>query len=614
MKNIFIILLMAIATVSLAQETYRVSIDLNKTEEDKIPVEIRVPDISSETVEYHMAKIVPGTYSISDFGRFVVDFNVFDKEGNKMEVESKDVNRWAIKNATQLDRISYWVHDSHDNFENYTTNIIFEPGGTNIDAENNVFVMNTFGFIGYIDGMKSNPYEVTIRHNESIYGATSLKRKNANATSDTFVADNFNFLADAPIMYCAPDTVSKNIAGAKVLVSVYAPKGKLSADDVMNNIDELMEAQADYLGGKLPVDRYAYLIYLLDKPPLSGSWGALEHSYSSLYSLPEMKPARISQIVKDVAAHEFFHIVTPLNIHSKEIHDFNYIEPDMSQHLWLYEGVTEYSSHHVQVKHGLYDIDTFLEQIKNKIEEKNRYAVNVPFTYLSEHILEDEYAPKYGDVYSKGALISMCLDLYIIRYSNGERNLQWLMRELAGTYGPDKAFNDEDLFSEIESLTSPEVGEFLRTHVGGTMPLPIRETLGWAGIDYVADAEQEEKITAGKFNIGLNDANEIVFTGVESMNKFGRRLGIEKDDVLIVWGDTEVTQQNLNDVFSEFYETTNEGDKVEVIVRREIRGKQKKIKLKARAMLFTIKQTHVFTVSENPTSDQLKIRKIWINQ
>jgi predicted metalloprotease with PDZ domain len=44
----------------------------------------------------------------------------------------------------------------------------------------------------------------------------------------------------------------------------------------------------------------------------------------------------------DVVSHDFFHIVTPLSIHSKEIQDFDYNDPKMSEHLWMYEGVTEY--------------------------------------------------------------------------------------------------------------------------------------------------------------------------------------------------------------------------------------------------------------------------------
>jgi hypothetical protein len=36
-------------------------------------------------------------------------------------------------------------------------------------------------------------------------------------------------------------------------------------------------------------------------------------------------------------SHEFFHILTPLNVHSKEIHDFDFNNPKMSALLWMYE-------------------------------------------------------------------------------------------------------------------------------------------------------------------------------------------------------------------------------------------------------------------------------------
>jgi predicted metalloprotease with PDZ domain len=59
--------------------------------------------------------------------------------------------------------------------------------------------------------------------------------------------------------------------------------------------------------------------------------------------LPELMPKEeLVKSMMDVVSHEFFHIVTPLSIHSKEIQDFDYNDPKMSEHLWMYEGVTEY--------------------------------------------------------------------------------------------------------------------------------------------------------------------------------------------------------------------------------------------------------------------------------
>ncbi|MEQ9009494.1 MAG: hypothetical protein RLP12_16555, partial [Ekhidna sp.] len=146
MKKIFLFILLVSVSAAQAQDAYQISIDLRKAENDRLPVEILVPAINQDTVEYHMPKVVPGTYSISDFGRFVKDFKAMDEDGNLLEVANISTNRWAIKNATKLDKITYWIEDSFDDFEGYGSNRLFEPGGMSIEADKGVFVMNTFGF------------------------------------------------------------------------------------------------------------------------------------------------------------------------------------------------------------------------------------------------------------------------------------------------------------------------------------------------------------------------------------------------------------------------------------------------------------------------------------
>jgi predicted metalloprotease with PDZ domain len=67
----------------------------------------------------------------------------------------------------------------------------------------------------------------------------------------------------------------------------------------------------------------------------------------------------------DVVSHEFFHIVTPLSIHSKEIQDF-YNDPKMSEHLWMYEGVTEYFANLFQINQGLITEEDFTIAFQTK--------------------------------------------------------------------------------------------------------------------------------------------------------------------------------------------------------------------------------------------------------
>lgn len=606
-------ILISLSSFAQNPESYQVEIDLTATTDDKVPVTIQVPAIADDVIEYHMAKIVPGTYSISDFGRFVSEFKAYDAEGTELSVENVSTNRWKISDATKLTTISYLVDDTRDETETYgadSKNVVFEPGGTEI-TKDELYVMNTFGLIGYIDGRKFTPYNVTIKHPETLYGSSALLKKAISTTEDVFSAEDFNFLADGPIMYCAPDTVTKKIANAEVLVSVYSQNSVMTAAEIMDNIDELMEAQSQYLGGELPVDRYAYLVTLFDGPTLSGGYGALEHSYSSLYYLPERAGDRISQIIKDVAAHEFFHIVTPLNIHSKQIGEFDYINPQMSKHLWLYEGVTEYSAIHVQGKYGFFTTEEFLTELGEKMSNTERFGPDISFTEMSENILDEEFEPLYGNVYQKGALIGMCLDISLLKYSNGEKDLQWLMRELAKKYGKNTSFEDDKLFEVITELTYPEIGEFLDTYVAGDEPLPFKEILGWVGVNY-SEPHATQVISFGNVSLSVNEDGQIVIADISEMNSFGKDLGLQTGDILININGEDINMTNTAETIANFKEEGEAGDKVYYTVLREKKGKLKKKKLKAKAISVEVMTGYNLELDENMTEEQRTLLNAWI--
>jgi predicted metalloprotease with PDZ domain len=80
---------------------------------------------------------------------------------------------------------------------------------------------------------------------------------------------------------------------------------------------------------------YFYLSSMTNKRK---GFGALEHP---TVVLPEMMPREeLVKSMKDVVSHEFFHIVTPFILKKSII--LIIIHQKMSEHLWMYEGVTEY--------------------------------------------------------------------------------------------------------------------------------------------------------------------------------------------------------------------------------------------------------------------------------
>src|SRR5690606_8726021 len=352
--------------------------------------------------------------------------------GKVLYVNRLDDNRWEIHDADKLGKISYWVEDTWDA---EVEELVFEPGGTNIEEGENI-VLNNHGFFGYFDDMKLLQYELNITRPDNFYGSTGLTDITTKENTDTYTIGNYMDLVDAPIMYNQPDTVTFKIAETSILVSVYSKNKVAPAAELAKDIKVILEAQKEYLGGKLPVEKYAFIIYLYEGTSGSGGSGALEHSYSSFYYLPEMDPSRLSGFLVDVAAHEFFHIVTPLNIHSEEIGNFDFIHPKMSKHLWLYEGVTEYFAGHVQVYQGLISTDAYFDMILDKMETAENFNDTLPFTVMSAKAL-DEHKDEYMNVYNKGALIGLCLDILIREQTNGKKGLKELMHLLSQEYGKD---------------------------------------------------------------------------------------------------------------------------------------------------------------------------------
>ncbi len=592
-----------------AQKSYKYTIDLSNVVDDRVKVTLIPPRQATDQAEFQMPKIVPGTYAISDFGRFVRDFEAIDIAGVPMPVDYIDQNRWLIRDAKNLKQITYWVDDSWD--YKGTGPKIFEPGGTNIEAGLN-FMVNTFGFFGYLEGQKELPFEVTVKKPAGFYGSTALVATTTGNTEDTYTVSDYSRLADSPMMYCMPDTAWQNVGGANVLVSVYSRNHKVSAKAIMREISEIMAAQKEYLGGKLPVEKYAFLIYLTDGVGGSGGMGALEHSYSSLYFMPETSEEAAGKMMRDVAAHEFFHIVTPLSIHSEEIQYFDFIDPKVSQHLWLYEGLTEYAAGHMQIKQGLIGLDQYLRIVQQKITMAGFMNDTVPFTVMSAGCL-DKYKSQYMNVYQKGALIGMCLDIQLRKLSAGKMGTQELMRELAKSYGKDKPFKDNELFDKIVSLTYPEIGVFFKKYVAGSTPIPYAEYLAMAGLRIEAVANRET-ITLGKVGYRPNRATDrMQITNVDGMNKFGESMGFMKGDEFVSLDGKPVTVENWEDQWTAYQNSHKEGDKVKMVVARpDGKGAYTQKALKAKAVGVKVKGMNVVSQDPSATAEQIAVRKAWL--
>jgi len=567
------------STSASVKEEIQVNINLNEIKDDKVLVTIKTPKITTDEVTYYVPKTVPGTYSEDNFGKYIEDVKAFDKKGNTLIVKNLDTNSWSIANAKMLDKITYLVNDTYDTEtgKGFGSDDIFSPTGSNIDAGKNV-MLNTHCFVGYFSNYMAVPYKLSVSHPADFWGATSLTDLDAATTNDLFVASRYAELVENPIMYSKPNYTTFKVDDMEIQIAVYSPTGKITAEGITPEMKKVMTAQKKFLGPVNSTKKYSILLYLSTMNKDAQGFGALEHPTSTTVVFPEMIPDDVlTKEMKDVVSHEFFHIVTPLTIHSQEIQNFDYNAPKMSEHLWMYEGVTEYFANLFQINQGLIDEEEFYSRIAEKIENASKLNDTMPFTTMSKNVLVEPYKAQYLNVYEKGALIGMCLDIIIRENSNGQRGILDLMHKLSNEFGVSKAFNDEELFAKITQLTYPEVGEFLKTYVSGSTPIPYDQYLSKVGVTKTTKKTPTNVFLKGQVPyITVNQATKeiIVLPNIE-LNDFYTHLGLKGNDILLAINDKNYSLDNIYDMISES-EKWKENDPINVKIKRE--GKEQILK------------------------------------
>jgi predicted metalloprotease with PDZ domain len=372
-------------------------------------------------------------------------------------------------------------------------------------------------------------------------------------------------------MYSKPDFTTFSVDGMEILFAVYSPNGKHTAKALSSDLEKMMRAQKTFLGAVNSNKKYTVLLYLSTMKQDAKGFGALEHNSSTTVVFPEMMPTgMLGKQLIDVVSHEFFHIVTPLGVHSNEIHNFDFNTPKMSQHLWMYEGVTEYFANLFQVNQGLISKNEFYTRMDDKINNAKRMNDTMPFTVMSENVLTEPYKSQYLNVYEKGALIGMCLDIIIREKSNGQKGILDLMQKLTNEFGPKKPFNDNDLFKKITELTYPEVGEFLTKYVSGTTPIPYEVYFAKMGIVNGKIKKVQNPFLNGKTSsiTAKLSTKEIIVKNDTELTSFLQKMGVEGDDVIMAINGIDYNLDSISEMM-ERTQNWKEGDVVKMKIKRD---------------------------------------------
>lgn len=560
-------------------------VNLNDRTDDLFKVTLFPEKLTDKNKIYQFAATAPGTYEIMDIGRYVRSFKAFDKSGVEIPSSNISTNQWEISNPQSIYKIEYTIAETFDT--PVEKDPVYPMCGSSLEKDH--ALINGQTVFGYFHGLQKYPIEIKLEYPSEWTVGTALE-KNSNGF---YYAPDYDYVVDSPILMGNLTKASAKIENTTVDVFTYSKTGLIQSQSILTGLEDILSATNQFLNG-LPVERYVFLFHFENF-----SAGAWEHNYSSIYVMKEdeLNERYITEL-RSTAAHEFFHIVTPLLIHSELVENFNYEKPVMSKHLWFYEGVTEWASDILQLRDYIMTLDNYLVQVSQKLTINDNFDQSISLTKLG--VESTERQSEYFNIYNKGSVVATLLDIRLLELSNGKKGLRELILDLAKKYGAKKSFSEESFFNELAKMTSPEIGEFINRYIDGTEKLPVKEYFAKIGIEYNEFGKVDSSRIGLGFGIGFKD-NKFIVVNVDAANSDKLKSG----DLLYKFAGEEITMQNAQQLLAPLGKL-KVGDSFNISILRNGEEPEVSITMQPRQI------KHQFNVMNNPSKEQSFLREMWM--
>ena len=598
MKKILTFLFLVSSLFGFQQKQLKLEyeIDITKIESDSFYVTLSVDGIKSDSIIFQFAVTAPGIYSIIDAGRFIGCFNAIDNEGKSLQIKRKNTNQIIIYNSSSLRKIIYTVDDTYDKQNN--NKYVISCSGSNIEYD--IIVFNAQVVCGYFHDYQKNPIKIKFIYPKNWVISTALPKNGEN-----YFAEDYDHLVDSPVMI-GNLTIQKFLMhGTEIEISCYSQSGIINATQIAEKLKPYIEAIHNLLG-ELPVEKYVF-IYNFHKD-ISEQW-ALEHSLSSYHALREAPINDLLEFVAPISSHEFCHIITPLQIRSEIIANFNFASPTPSMNIWFYEGFVEWMSKMSIIRGGIIPEDKFLEELGVYYGRYFSYDTTMSLKQSSLTCYTNNRQWKAS--YYKGSMLGVIIDIELLKLSQGKSGLIEVIKYLYKEYKDGKNFPDTSLIQIFGDITYPEIRTMLEKYVIGTEELPILDYMKEVGCKYMRQFHTGRYIGYIRNWYFNKKDNNWVVTDLDIKDSLVIQLGIKEGDKFkkLIYNGEEIDTMG-SPRWIELKKSTEIGVPFTWIVERD--GKE--LQLSSLSRKKEVILTNKITFAENPTQSQLLLRNKWLSK
>lgn len=514
-----------------------------------------------EGVSVFMPNWIAGSYMLRDFARHIVSIRAYNRWEQDVKLSPTSQFSWQTEAFTTGLTIEYEVF-AHDN----SVRTAF------LDTDTGFF--NATSVCLCVEELAESVHDLTLKAPDKSVGwevATQLTRS-ANTPHRSFgdyTARNYDELADCPVRMGELTWLEFNARGIPHTIAISGEVPHLNPELLVTDVRSLCIAQLDlfhpYAASQAPVGYteqltpqtapFSSFLFLVDAR--ASGYGGLEHRNStallcSRNSLPQYEDQEHNRRKAytdflGLVSHEYFHSWNVKRIKPASFVSYDLTETIDTSLLWFFEGVTSYYDDLILLRAQILNEAHYFKILNGHLESlmafggsKQQNAVQAGFYAWTKYYQPTENSPNaIISYYTKGALIALCLDLFIRHNSQHKHSLDDVMRALWEDFGRDFYNKPEearrgvkliDLQKYISRFANTSAYHLLYVALYSTEPLPLNLLLLSHGLHVKHLAPTSSQLGASVKKCDLGWQIDRVYT-----DGIAERTGLAPQDILVAF-------------------------------------------------------------------------------
>ena len=405
-----------------------------------------------------------GRYQIANYAQNLRGLSVQNQGGKPIPIRKITKDCWAleVEETTQIQlSYDYWAGK-------------MDAGSAWVDDEQ-VYV-NLVNCCFEILGRSEEGFEVQLDLPNYPKQILTLKPTGPS----TWMAENYQVLADATVL--AAKKVEQGTYGiGKTRFHTWF-HGEIHFDR-SRFIDQFQAFSSRMIAdfGSFPEEEYHFIFQILPYPHYHG----VEHRRGTVITFGPASSLAEEDALEEllgISCHELYHAWNVCRIRPKEFLPYDFSKETYTRAGLVLEGVTTYFGDLYLLKSGVYDLPTYLRHFEKMLRrEYSQYGwKNASIEESSIDLWLDGYVAGIPDrkvnIYSRGALLSLCLDVILLQEGS---SLAQVMKDMWESFGlPFKGYEVQDFEKQIIArVSNPEkTTHFFNSYVRGKEDLyPVLE-------------------------------------------------------------------------------------------------------------------------------------------